>query len=53
MDNSIEFVMGNCGSGKSTYLAKLATEYIKMGYNVYSNIAINGCRRFELSDLMV
>ena len=50
-DNDIVFVMGNCGSGKSCYLAKVATKYINKGFNVYSNLPIYGTYSFTLDDL--
>ena len=50
-DNDIVFVMGNCGSGKSCYLAKVATKYIRKGFNVYSNLPIFETYSFTLEDL--
>lgn len=53
LNSDIVFVMGNCGSGKSCYLAKIATKYTKKGYKVYSNLPIFGTYGFTLDDLNV
>lgn len=47
-------VFGKKGSGKSTYLIKLAIKYIKKGYTVYTNMddcMINGVRHFDVDQL--
>lgn len=51
LNSDIVFIMGNCGSGKSCYLAKIATKHIKQGYKVYSNLPIFGTYGFTLEDL--
>lgn len=53
LNNDIIFVMGNCGSGKSCYLAKVATKYTKKGYKVYSNLPIFNTYGFTLDDLNI
>lgn len=53
LNSDIVFVMGNCGSGKSCYLAKIATKYSKKGYKVYSNLPIYNTYGFTLDDLNV
>lgn len=44
----IDIVMGLPGAGKTTYAAYLAKRHIKAGYNVYSNVPINGAREFDV-----
>lgn len=47
-------IFGKKGSGKSSYLAKLAIYYSRRGYNVYTNmvdLAIDGIRFFDPHDL--
>lgn len=53
LNSDIVFVMGNCGSGKSCYLAKIATKYQRKGMKVYSNLPIFGTYGFTLDDLNV
>lgn len=53
LNSDIVFVMGNCGSGKSCYLARIATKYQKKGMKVYSNLPILGTYGFTLEDLNV
>lgn len=48
----IDFIIGDCGSGKSVLACKIGKSYQKKGYPVYSNMYIEGFRKFELSDLM-
>lgn len=48
----LDFVIGDCGSGKSTYASKLAQKYLKKGYPVYSTTFIRGCRILKIDDLM-
>lgn len=45
------FIFGKKGSGKSTYLTKLALQYSKKGYKVYSNTEIFSTFRFNINDL--
>lgn len=47
----IQGVFGLPGSGKSTYLAKLAKKYQKKGVKVYSNFYIKGCYQLDFDDL--
>lgn len=45
-------VFGKKGSGKSTYLVKLAFKYLKKGYNVYTNMSdmmLPGVRLFDIN----
>ena len=47
-------VFGKKGSGKSTYLVKLALRYVKKGWTVYTNMTdlnIPGVRIFNIDDL--
>lgn len=47
-------VFGKKGSGKSTYLVKLARKYMKKGWNVYTNmdeLFIPGVRHFDIQHL--
>lgn len=47
-------IFGKKGSGKSTYLVKLALQYQKKGYKVYTNMCdmmIPGVRKFKEDDL--
>lgn len=47
-------VFGKKGSGKSTYLVKLARRYLKKGWHVYTNMddmMIDGVRWFDLDHL--
>ena len=47
-------VFGKKGSGKSTYLVKLALRYVKKGWTVYNNMTdlnIPGVRIFNIDDL--
>lgn len=47
-------VFGKKGSGKSTYLVKLAQKYMKKGWLVYTNMEelfISGVRHFEIKHL--
>lgn len=48
----LDFIIGDCGSGKSTYASKLACKYLKKGYPVYSTTFIRGCRKLVIDDLM-
>ena len=47
-------VFGKKGSGKSTYLVKLAVKYLKKGYHVYTNMldmTVPGVRLIDIEDL--
>lgn len=47
-------IFGKKGSGKSTYLVKLALDYKKKGYKVYTNMVemmVSGVRKFKEDDL--
>lgn len=50
--SNIELVIGDCGSGKSCYVALRARKWLKKGYNVFSNMHIEGCFQFDLTDLL-
>lgn len=45
------FIFGKKGSGKSTTLTKIAINYIKKGYKVYSSFDIPGCYLFNPRDI--
>lgn len=47
----IQGVFGLPGSGKSTYLAKLAKKANNKGVKVYSNFYIKGCYQLDFDDL--
>ena len=49
----VDFVIGDCGSGKSVYLVSQAIKYLKMGCPVYSTTPISGCRILNINDLMI
>lgn len=51
-DSNFDLLIGDCGSGKSTYGAKLLIDYKKKGYPVYSNIYVQGTRKFDIDDFM-
>lgn len=51
-DSRFDLIIGDCGSGKSTYGAKLIIDYMKKGYPVYSNIYLQGARKFDITDFM-
>lgn len=51
-DSNFDLLIGDCGSGKSTYGAKLLIDYKKKGYPVYSNIYVEGTRKFDIDDFM-
>lgn len=44
-------VFGKKGSGKTTYLTKMALQHIKKGWNVYSTVEIPGTRLFNVDDI--
>ena len=41
-------VFGRKGSGKTTLMNKLAQQYLKKGWSVYSNSDIPGCYQFDI-----
>lgn len=43
-------VFGRKGSGKTTLMTKLALQYQKKGFQVYSNTEIPGCYMFDVDD---
>lgn len=49
----IDFIIGDCGSGKTTFAVSQCQKYLKKGYPVYSNVPILGCRKLVIDDLMV
>lgn len=49
----VQGIFGLPGSGKSTYLAKIAKKYQKKGIKVYSNFYIKGCYQLDFDDLGV
>lgn len=49
----VQGIFGLPGSGKSTYLAKIAKQYMKKGIKVYSNYYIKGCYQLDFDDLGV
>lgn len=44
-------IFGKKGCGKSTYACKLAYEYARKGWNVYSNMYIKGVRYIDINNL--
>lgn len=51
-DSKFDFIIGDCGSGKTSYACSIGRKYLKKGYPVYSNVYMEGFRKFDLSDLM-
>lgn len=47
-DNSVLFVVGQIGAGKSAYSVKLARQALKKGRFVYSTDYIKGCYQFNV-----
>lgn len=47
----IWFIVGQIGSGKTTYLARLARKWNKAQGIVYSNVPIRGCYQLNVADL--
>ncbi len=48
----ISLIIGDCGAGKSVQGAKMCIKYLNKGYNVYSNLYLQGAKKLELTDLM-
>lgn len=48
----VDYIIGDCGSGKTTYAVSQACKYLRQGHTVYSNIFIPGCFQFDLDDFM-
>lgn len=51
-DSKFDFIIGDCGAGKTSYACSVGMKYLKKGYLVYSNVYMEGFRKFDLSDLM-
>lgn len=52
--NKLIFIFGKKGSGKSTYMVYLMLQYLKKGWNVYTNmsdVVIPGVRLFTIEQL--
>lgn len=47
-DNEVIFIVGQIGSGKSSYSVKLARSALRRGRAVYSTDYIQGCNKFEI-----
>lgn len=47
----LTFVLGKKGSGKNTYLTKVAYQHLARGWRVYANIEIPGCYLIENEDV--
>lgn len=47
-DNSVLFIAGQIGSGKSAYSVKLARRGLKSGKSVYCTDYIAGCNKFDI-----
>ena len=45
---TLSMVFGKKGSGKTTYLCKLAQTYLRKGWNVYTNIEIPNTYKFNI-----
>lgn len=45
------FIFGKKGSGKSTTLTKIAMNYVKRGYKVYSTYEMPGTTQFDYRDI--
>lgn len=50
--SSVSMIIGDCGSGKTSYAVRLSQKYLKKGYKVYSNMFIKNCYQLSLTDLM-
>lgn len=49
----IVFVIGDCGSGKSSYAVRIAQRELKKGNPVYSNMYIDGAYLWDIDDFMI
>lgn len=47
----LTFVFGKKGSGKNTYLTKIAYQHLAKGWRVYSNTPIPGCYEIDPDDI--
>lgn len=47
----LTFVFGKKGSGKNTYLTKIAYQHLEMGWRVYSNVEMPGCYLLKPEDI--
>lgn len=47
----LTMVFGKKGSGKSTLLTKLAYQYLRKGWHVYSTVQLPGVREFDVSNV--
>lgn len=50
--SKIDFIIGDCGTGKTTLACKMLMKYKKKGYPCYSNVYMHGVRKFTLDDVM-
>ena len=51
-DSKLDYIIGDCGSGKSCLAAAYARKYINKGYPVYTNFYLDGAFEFSISDFM-
>ena len=49
---NVTFVIGDCGSGKTSYATRIAQKEMKKGNPVYSNMFIKGAYVFDITDFM-
>ncbi len=51
--NPYQFIMifGKKGSGKTSYISKLALQYVKKGYKVYTNCNIKGTYEYDCKNI--
>ena len=47
----LTFVFGKKGSGKNTYLTKIAYQHLEKGWRVYSNVEMPGCYLLKPEDI--
>lgn len=52
VNSRVSIIIGDCGSGKTTQATIFAQKYMKKGFNVYSNMFMQGTYQLELDDLM-
>ncbi len=48
-DNTVTFVVGQIGAGKSAYSVKMARRALRCGHPVYSTDYILGCNKFDVA----